>query len=70
MSKLTFKVYRNKPVEGQFIRTNDRILELVNQIRRETGLSATKIIEACLEFAAENYEVEVIGSGNTGYDLR
>ena len=60
MNKLVFTVYGGSPIGGQFIRTNDHILELVNQFRRETGLSATKIVEICLEFAAGNYEVEEI----------
>ena len=54
--KLVFELHRIEPV-GNTVRINDKTRKIVNQLRRETGFSATRIIEMCVEYASENYEV-------------
>lgn len=58
MDKLIFRV--PSPIEGNNMRITPKTREYINQIRTDTGLPATKIVEACMKFAAENYEVEEI----------
>lgn len=60
MPKLVFKVYKNSEIQGPVIRVSQNTIDLVNQIIRDTGLPASKIIEKCVAFAAENYEVEEV----------
>lgn len=56
MDKLIFRV--PTPISGNNMRITPRTREFINQIRQDTGLSATKIVEKCMEFAVKNYEVE------------
>lgn len=53
---LVFEIHRMEPV-GNIVRINDKTRKIVNQLRRETGFSATRIIEMCVEYASEHYEV-------------
>ena len=61
MSKenLIFEVHRTEPV-GNVVRINDKTRKIVNQLRRETGFSATRIIEMCMEYDSENYEIKEV----------
>lgn len=56
---LVFEIHRTDPV-GSVVRINDKTRKIVNQLRRETGFSATRIIEMCMEYASENYEVKEV----------
>lgn len=53
---LVFEIHCMEPV-GNIVRINDKTRKIVNQLRRETGFSATRIIEMCVKYASENYEV-------------
>ena len=59
-NKLIFKVYGKEPIIGDMLRLTAKTRDSINQIKRETGLSASRIVEKCLEFAVENYEVEEV----------
>lgn len=56
---LVFEVHRTEPV-GNVVRINDKTRKIVNQLRRETGFSATRIIEMCMEYSSENYEIKEV----------
>lgn len=56
---LVFEVHRTEPV-GNVVRINNKTRRIVNQLRRETGFSATRIIEMCMEYASENYEIKEV----------
>lgn len=55
--KIVFKVYNNDLITSDKMRISDKTRNYINQIKRETGLPATKIVEKCMAFAIENYEV-------------
>lgn len=56
---LVFEVHRTEPV-GNVVRINDKTRKIVNQLQRETGFSATRIIEMCMEYASGNYEIKEV----------
>lgn len=56
---LIYKVHPLGDV-GEVVRINQKTREILNQHRRETGLSATKILEEWAKFADKHYEVEEI----------
>lgn len=58
MNKLIFRV--PSPISGNNMRITPKTREYINQIKAETNLPATQIVEACMKFAVENYEVEEI----------
>ena len=45
---------------GNVVRINDKTRKIVNQLRRKTGFSATQIIEMCVKYASENYEIKEV----------
>ncbi len=57
--KLVFEVQQIAPV-GNIVRINDRTRKIINQLRKKTGFSATRIIEMCMEYASENYEIKEV----------
>ena len=60
MKPIIFKVHKAEPITGEMLRINDNIREYINILRRETGWSATAIVEKVLEFAVENHEIREV----------
>lgn len=58
MGKLVFKV--STPINGNCMRITPKTREYINRIKTETSLPATEIVEACMKFAVEHYEVEEV----------
>jgi len=59
-NKLVFEIHNCEPITSEFVRVNQKCKDYINQIRRDTGLSATKILEKVLEYAVDNYEIKEI----------
>lgn len=57
--KLIYRLHPSRDV-GEVVRINAKTREILNQHRRETGLSAVKIIEEWAKFADRHYEVREI----------
>lgn len=57
--KLVFEVRSMEPI-GNIVRISDKTRKIVNQLRRKSGFSATRIIEMCVEYASENHEIKEV----------
>ena len=57
--KLVFEVRSMEPI-GNIVRISDKTRKIVNQLRRKSGCSATRIIEMCVEYASENHEIKEV----------
>lgn len=60
MDKLVFKVFKYEEPCGDVVRISKDAREVVNQIQRETGLPASKIVSECIRFISERYEVKEV----------
>ncbi|MGN0452121.1 MAG: hypothetical protein ACI4FN_08445 [Acutalibacteraceae bacterium] len=56
---LVYKIHPSSDV-GEVVRINAKTREILNQHKRETGLSATKILEEWAKFADKHYEVREV----------
>jgi len=56
---LIFEVHCMEPIRN-IVRISDKTRKIINQLRRETGFSATRIIELCVEYASENHEIKEV----------
>lgn len=56
-NKLVYKVYKVADV-GDIVRISKKTRDILNRHRRETGLSASKILEQWALHCDEDYEVE------------
>ena len=58
--KFILEVHKAALITNSIVRITDEAAEVVKQVQRETGLSATQIISKMILFAAERLEVKEV----------
>ncbi len=54
---MILKVHKAEPIKGGIVRIDDEAMKIIQQMQKETGLSARKLISECVKFSSQHYEV-------------